>query len=618
MLAPTDRRLLLDVLAPPEGYSLDQALGTTYTLDLLALLRVPLAATALPWSGSSGGPVDNPFALLTALRRNAARVSLFCNAGMTKVPARHVPLLAFLEDAVHPVTPPRSGGVFHPKLWLLRFSPEDAEEPIQYRLVVLSRNLTFDRSWDIALTVDGEVIERKRAFPGNRPLSDFIAALPQMARAAGHDLPPAASHRAELLSDEVLRVEWWLPDGFDDMAFHAIGHDGRASWPVADLHRLLVVAPFVHVPALARLRDETRSEMQLIGRFDELIRLDRQELAETAQHVDVFDDPGALLDVEDDAAPEEAQDGAVELSGLHAKVYVGERLRRAVVYVGSANATSGAFERNVEFLVELEGSRSQHGIDAVRQSLQDAGLLTPFKPGEPVEENEALATLERTLERAAHALAAGGLRASAEAAGDARWRLSLHRERDVNLDGLRLEARPLSDQTLRRVDLEATPCVTFPPTGLSSITPFFALRISGRAGDVERHLDVTARLRLDGAPDGRTEAVTSELLSDRERLLRFILLLLADDAGADRALEELAGLLTESEAGGTRSGNTAVLGLPLLEPLLRALHRSPERIDEIDRLLRDIRTAGGSTTDLVPAELEQLWTTLNAAKEQVG
>src|SRR5262249_34266361 len=34
MLAPADRRLLLDVLAPPGGYTLDHGVGTTYMLDL--------------------------------------------------------------------------------------------------------------------------------------------------------------------------------------------------------------------------------------------------------------------------------------------------------------------------------------------------------------------------------------------------------------------------------------------------------------------------------------------------------------------------------------------------------------------------------------------------------
>ncbi len=43
MLQPTDRRLLFDALAPPSGFKLDFAVGTTYTLDLFALLSATVA-----------------------------------------------------------------------------------------------------------------------------------------------------------------------------------------------------------------------------------------------------------------------------------------------------------------------------------------------------------------------------------------------------------------------------------------------------------------------------------------------------------------------------------------------------------------------------------------------
>jgi len=616
MLTPADRRLLLDVLAPPEGYALDHALGTTYTLDLLALLRVPLAATALPWSGAQGEPVNNPFALLTALRRNAGKVSLYCHAGATKVPARHIPLLAFLEDAVHPVTPPKSGGVFHPKLWLLRFRPDAPEDAVRYRLVVLSRNLTFDRSWDVALMLDGALADRQRGFSLNRPLAEFISALPPMAQAAGTELNEPARRRAALLADEVRRVEWTLPDGFDELTFHPIGHHGKASWPITDVRRLMVISPFIGAPALAALRMQIPDKLTVIGRFDELVRLDSETIANLGE-IEIFDDASALLDVDDALAETDHDDqpsdaDASELSGLHAKVFVGKRGHRAVVYVGSANATEAAFERNVEFLVELEGSHAQHGIDTLQKTLRDAGLLTQFKASQPQAIDEAAESLERALERAAHALASGGLRAKAEPVADGRWRMTLHGAGDVRIGELRLEARPLSDQTLRPVILDASPGCTFPPTGLASVTAFFALRLSGRSASGERHIDVTARLPLDGAPDGRVEAVTADLLSDRDRLLRFILILLSDDIDVDRMLDELEGLVAERRAGATPTASTAsgMLGLPLLEPMLRALHRAPERLDEIDRLLLDIRTAGGSTVDLLPPELEDLWATI--------
>ncbi len=45
MLDPEERLLLLDALRPPEDYRLSFAIGTTYSLDLLALLTAPLGFT---------------------------------------------------------------------------------------------------------------------------------------------------------------------------------------------------------------------------------------------------------------------------------------------------------------------------------------------------------------------------------------------------------------------------------------------------------------------------------------------------------------------------------------------------------------------------------------------
>jgi hypothetical protein len=96
------------------------------------------------------------------------------------------------------------------------------------------------------------------------------------------------------------------------------------------------------------------------------------------------------------------------------------------------------------------------------------------------------------------------------------------------------------------------------------VTAFFALRLSGRSASGERRLDVTARLPLEGVPEGRIEAVSADLLSDRDRLLRFILILLSDDIDVDRMLDELEGLVAERRAGTTPSGSTVsgTLGLP--------------------------------------------------------
>jgi hypothetical protein len=201
-----------------------------------------------------------------------------------------------------------------------------------------------------------------------------------------------------------------------------------------------------------------------------------------------------------------------------------------------------------------------------------------------------------------------------EPAGEGRWRTILLATRPMDIGDVKLRARPLSQPVLQPLDLDADPAATFAPTGLSSVTPFFALRLIARPdGGSEQHLDVAVRLSMEGAPGGRAEAVTAELLSDTDRLLRFILLLLADDGDSDRMLAELENLLIERPGGGGTSGGTG--GLPLLEPMLRALHRAPQRLEEIDRLLADMRTAGASTERLLPPELEELWATITDVRK---
>jgi len=617
-LSPADRRLLFGVLEPPEGYRLDHAIGTTYTLDLLALLRVPLAATALPWSGPDGGRIENPFALLAALRQNAARISLYCHAGMTKVPTSVVPLLAFLEDCVHPVTPPRSGGVFHPKVWLLRFAGLDDDDPALYRLAVLSRNLTFDRSWDTVLSLDGRLLDRQRGLAENRSLSEFIATLPAMAERAGTEMPAIAADRAKLLSEEVRRVRWDLPDGFDGFTFHPIGHAGNPSWPLIGFHRLLVISPFVSDAAIRRLRAQADQQLKLISRYETLAGLDPALIA-SLDSVDLFDDLSAAVDGDGQVDnPGSDQDGIAEasgqLTGLHAKVFIGKRGQRAVVFVGSANATDAAFTQNVEFVVELEASEAATGIDRVYGMLDGSRLLTPFQPGEAAEPEADTIALQRRLERIAHLLATGVLRASATAQPDGRWILALHASGAIDLGGLSLRARPLLQSDLRPVDLSASPAVNFRSSELTRVTAFFVLELSDPEERIAPLL-ITARLPLDGAPDGRIEAVTAEMLSNPEVLLRFILVLLSAGGESDRFLDDLEKALTEDSTPDARmGGHGGVIGLPLLEPMLRALHRAPERLVEVDALFEDLRRAQEADGTGFPPELDELWQTITAVR----
>ena len=148
MLEPESRRLLLDALRPPVGYELDRAVGTTFTLDLISLLAAPLGFAMFDRESADGRLVCDPMALLQSVRRYADRIDIFCQAGKIAVPPQHRALLTYLESSVHEVRPRRHpDAIFHPKVWAIRYrrtgEPPQAEGHVIYRILCLSRNLTF-------------------------------------------------------------------------------------------------------------------------------------------------------------------------------------------------------------------------------------------------------------------------------------------------------------------------------------------------------------------------------------------------------------------------------------------------------------------------------------------
>ena len=85
MLSPDSRTVAFDLLRPPAGYNLDFALLTTYTLDLEALLALPLSLVARADNGLEDLLAD-PLLLLEALRRAGERIHVFVDRGRHRGP----------------------------------------------------------------------------------------------------------------------------------------------------------------------------------------------------------------------------------------------------------------------------------------------------------------------------------------------------------------------------------------------------------------------------------------------------------------------------------------------------------------------------------------------------
>jgi hypothetical protein len=67
MLRPDERQHLLELLRPPAGCRLDIAVGTTFSLDLISALMLPLSFAFFDWEQADGELVADPLALLEAL-----------------------------------------------------------------------------------------------------------------------------------------------------------------------------------------------------------------------------------------------------------------------------------------------------------------------------------------------------------------------------------------------------------------------------------------------------------------------------------------------------------------------------------------------------------------------
>jgi hypothetical protein len=589
---------LLECLRPPEGFRFDRAIGTAFSLDLLALLTAPLALTFFDWEEDDGEVTADPLALLEAVRRNSDRILLFCEAGQIKVPPPTQRLVAYLEASVVEVKAPK-GGAFHPKFWMLRYV--SAEGNVRFRLVCLSRNLTFDRSWDVVLVLDGEMMDRQRAYSKNSPLAQLVEALPGLAI---RPLQRAAAASCKELADQALLVKWTLPDGVDDLAFWPLGLQKSPRWPFAETRQnqpLLVMAPFLSAELLARLSGTSGRDV-LISRPDTLAELPKEAI-EGYDRVYAFDPPG-----EDDDTPAEASDHS-RLSGLHAKLYVVDDGWNAHVFMGSANATNAAFGRNVELLIQLTGKKSLLGVEALigRQESGQVGLVDLLQPwnGQP-RPADAAALLRKQLEDELDALRRQipslDLSLHVESSGTdyAMTLRSAASVPDLGQASLRCWPSMLkSDRAVRLVP--ATPMsVLFERLTLDAVCGFVVFELGIQRSGEEATLQFACLAEVHGAPANRLDRLLASMLKDKEQLLRLIWLLL-ESHGATSSEQAVA-----VAVGAARPWQDQAEGHPIFERVLKILATDRPRLKEIGRLVEDLRRTPEGRT-ILPPGLTNLW-----------
>lgn len=370
-LDPDIRSTLRDLLTPPDGYELEKALGTAYSLDAETLVAIPLFA-----AGLDAEQMTRPVGI-ARVYDIGSRLTLLVQGDRINVASRWAgsrPLLRLVGDAVVPCS--IETGSFHPKLLVLCFTAVENPHDRLHRVVVATRNLTTDNSWDSVVVLDeasgGVEVEG---------LADTIAELADFVNDQSH---PAVTRFRQM--GKALRAVRFQPlPGINDLAlrlFHPRSHNADDVFATLRGEHLLVVSPFVRQGLLDRLARQAGT--------------DRTNRWLVTRPVDVppsaFTNFG-VFQIQDGAVPEHPLRGSEDdepdrLSGLHAKLYVASTPKAdSRIVVTSANASSAGWSGNVEVAVtgtsrlsalevpQLVAGRSNRGDD---RTFGD--LLVPITP----------------------------------------------------------------------------------------------------------------------------------------------------------------------------------------------------------------------------------------------
>ena len=582
------------MLIPPTGYRLAKAVAATYTLDLNTLLSIPVA---LFFSQTMEGNFEaERVQLLDAIKRCPDVLRVYHQKGKIHVPRKHNRLYGLLEPCVVGILPENAYTAFHPKVWVLRYEHDDA--PTMYRAIVLSRNLTYDRSWDIAAHLDGEVTEERQK--KSQPLAAFVKHLTSHEHFDGD---------RKFIAD-LRKVRFETPPGFNNnFFFHPVGIDGSEN-PLKQQtgSRAICISPFVHDDAIRTLKKNVSDELLLFGCREELRALQPT----TLDDVRAFCISDLIVDGENQDKGEDGEGEQFE-QNLHAKLFVfqGESSRN-LWFLGSANATMAAFDRNVEFLLELRGSGASAQLDRLKDELlgedEKGGIFQPYEPpDDPVDDSE-----QRKLEEQLRLLEFKLLSFAEEIAGhvspsanEANYDLHLVVPRiTAKLGDLTVTVAPFNSDGIEPKELSSKgkSTLVFENINESNLSRFLRFEI-WQGGEQLR--EFLTKVEIDGLPETRVSQILRSIINSRDRFFEYLRFLLADDI-------DKGAIGTDSEDTNGGDGDSTDIwdmSKPIFEQLLLSASRSPQRLKAIDDVIQQLRMEEGeqSESNIVPIEFLEFW-----------
>ena len=610
MLNPKyDRLDYGEILAPPDEYELDFAVGTTYSLDLCALIGV--SQTIGLSEETDSVRINDPVFLLNVLRNIGDKVVLFCEAGQIHMPNKVTPLYILLEKMVFSVTTAKHKRIaaypsFHPKFWLIRYRNEAREK--LYRVVVLSKNLTFDRSWDVAYYMDGVV--QKTETDKNVPLCDFLRYL--VRQLPSDENGKSKAKRISEMIKELPYVQFeqkdkefydyeFIPNGVKD-SYGEFYRFNETTLFTDTFHEILIMSPFVSGGIIKDFNDRNikhhiqDARYMLFTREVSLGKLKPEDVS----NFEIYVMRGNVIDGET-AISEDAEEA--QRQDIHAKIFMAMKYSHTDLYLGSLNASHNAVYGNIEFMLRLMAKNRYLNMDKLTSSLFCGGIDSSDNPFQLVSLDNAIIAAEEDKKRALQAVIKNISRSNPKAyvkqEDKASYSINVHFE-ECKTNGFKVKVRPL----LSKAEKIFGEDVLFTGLPLIHLSKFYVIAVSDNVSTEERTLIIPT----DGLPEeDREKAVVSSVVSDREHFYSYIAFLLGDDL-IHSVSEKNSAVL-----GGNGSAAKQVYWKPAIyERMLQIAAVKPGKFLEIERdieyLIEKIPKDG-----IIPDEFKKLYETFKRA-----
>lgn len=592
MLNPNNDRLDYGrIIAPPANCRLDFAVGTTYSLDLDTLVGVCIALGLSEETDSV--LMKNPICLLEALRSTGDKIALFCEGGQIHMPNAVTSLYVLLEKMVFQVKTAKKKGIehypsFHPKFWLIRYVDEK-NEPI-YRIVVLSRNLTFDRSWDVTFCMDGK--KKKAKTNKNNPIADFLNYLIK-------DLPDNENsdnkkNKIKSIIRELSNIHFELNSKeFNDYEFLPVGisnkHTILNTTLFADTyHELLIMSPFLSSGVIKGFNERSRymnhSEHTLITRAKSLENLKPEDCS----NFDIYTIKDAVVDGETAISEDEQQ---IKRQDIHAKVYMTRKNSSADLYLGSLNASHNAIYGNIEFMIKLSSQNRYLNLEKFKKSLFNGDEDNPDNPFQKVDISryanakqtddgiELSGIIKDIIRMEPHA--------TVEQNGE-------HYDLIVNFGKIESEFATSISPLLSNKTEVLSETVVFKNLSVTQLSEFYKISVSHSGKTIERIIIIPTS----GIPENRDKSIVSSVISNKSSFYSYISFLLGDSYVLN-AMELENNDLSPCISGGKSRVSVAPA---IYEKMLYTASTNPEKFKDIDYLIKSVSDDG-----VIPEDFEALY-----------